>query len=220
MADSNPKTHPFWDLWGPIIFTLSVYAGVRHYLAEARYIPSGSMLPALQIQDRLLVEKISFRRRSPGRGEIVVFNSPYSFDQELRSGPDPSPWRCLVVNLPLANFIPGLAHAACDAYIKRVVAVAGDQVLINPKGEVTLNGAKSNESYVANYCLLDKHGISHCPALNLKVPSGHVLVLGDNRRNSWDSRFWPGGPFLPETEIIGRAVWRFWPIGRLGSVSL
>jgi len=46
-----------------------------------------------------------------------------------------------------------------------------------------------------------------------------VLVLGDNRQNSWDGRFWPGGPFLPEKEILGRAVIRFWPLNRLGGLS-
>jgi signal peptidase I len=51
------------------------------------------------------------------------------------------------------------------------------------------------------------------------VPAGHVLVLGDNRANSWDGRFWPGGPFLPESEIIGRAVWRFYPLSTFGGLG-
>jgi signal peptidase I len=46
-----------------------------------------------------------------------------------------------------------------------------------------------------------------------------VLVLGDNRANSWDGRFWPGGPFLPEAEIIGRAVWRFYPFSTFGALG-
>ena len=46
-----------------------------------------------------------------------------------------------------------------------------------------------------------------------------MLVLGDNRRNSWDGRFWPGGAFLPEREIIGRAVFRFWPFNRFGVLN-
>ena len=63
---------------------MALYFGIRHYLAEARFIPSGSMLPGLQIQDRLLVEKLTYRGRKPRRGEIVVFNSPYAFDPALR----------------------------------------------------------------------------------------------------------------------------------------
>ena len=61
--------------------------------------------------------------------------------------------------------------------------------------------------------------MSPCRTLNVTVPKGSVLVLGDNRRNSWDGRFWPGGAFLPEREIIGRAVFRFWPFNRFGVLN-
>ena len=76
------QPHPFWDFWGPVLFMMALYLGIRQFLVEARYIPSGSMLPGLQIQDRLLVEKLTDRSRSPKRGDIVVFNS-YAFDPAL-----------------------------------------------------------------------------------------------------------------------------------------
>ncbi len=215
----NSHSHPFWDFWGPILFTFSVYLGVRYYLAEARYIPSGSMLPGLQVQDRLIVEKITFRRRSPRRGEIVVFNSPYAFDRFLRPSKEISRFRCLVANLPIIGLATRFRTPSCDAYIKRVVAVGGDHIAINRKGIVLLNGVKLKESYVTKYCLEENRGTGGCRSLNRKVPIGHVVVLGDNRANSWDSRFWPGGPFLPETEVFGRAIWRFWPFDRIGSLS-
>ena len=53
---SNVKE--IWDFWGPVLLTISLYIGIRHYIAEARYIPSGSMLPGLQVHDRLLIEKL------------------------------------------------------------------------------------------------------------------------------------------------------------------
>jgi signal peptidase I len=115
--------------------------------------------------------------------------------------------------------VPGLQEPACDAYIKRVVAVAGDQVVINPRGEVMVNGQRLKEPYVSNYCPVDEQGMGPCRTLNATVPPGHVLVLGDNRGNSWDGRFWPGGAFLPEREIIGRAFWRFWPLGTAGELN-
>jgi signal peptidase I len=213
------KGHPFWDFWGPVIFTLALYLGIRHYAAEARFIPSGSMLPGLQIQDRLLVEKLSYNGRAPKRGEIVVFNSPHAFDPALKTSGSPPSLRCAVANFPLLGLIPGLGHPACDAYIKRVVAIGGDQVTVNPRGAVTVNGDPVDEPYVTRYCPLDEQGMSRCRTLNVTVPKGHVLVLGDNRSNSWDSRYWPGGPFLPEDEIIGRAFWRFWPLNRTGSLG-
>ena len=107
--------HPLWDFWGPLLFTMALYFGIRHYLAEARFIPSGSMLPGLQIQDRLLVEKLTYRGRKPRRGEIVVFNSPYAFDPALRSTTSPPPFQCILANIPLIGLIPGVSHPACDA---------------------------------------------------------------------------------------------------------
>ena len=67
--------------WGPLLFLTIFISSCRSFVAEPRYIPSGSMLPALQIKDRLIIEKISLKKRSPKRGEIIVFNSPYSFDK-------------------------------------------------------------------------------------------------------------------------------------------
>jgi len=66
------------------------------------------------------------------------------------------------VNLPLVNLVPGLQEPACDAYIKRVVAVAGDRVVINPRGEVSVNGQRLKEPYVSNYCPVDALGMGPC----------------------------------------------------------
>lgn len=207
-----------WAFWRSVVITLAVALGIRQYLVEARYIPSGSMLPGLQIQDRLLVEKLTYRSRPPKRGEIVVFHAPQHFDPVLNGGRTVSPLQCLVVNLPLINSLPGVANPACDAYIKRVVALPGEQVMVNPRGEVFINGARLNEPYVKNPCPVDAQGMGPCRTLNAQVPPGHVLVLGDNRANSWDGRFWPGGPFLPDREIIGRAFWRFFPFNTAGKL--
>ncbi len=216
------KLYAFWDFWGPIFFTLCLYFGIRYYIAEARYIPSGSMLPTLKINDRLLIEKLTYKRRSPRRGEIVVFNSPYSFDKVLlsqRLQPLPSSIQCSLVGLPVVSYIPGFSDPACNAYIKRVVAIPGDDVLIKTRGEVIVNGRLIEESYVKNFCKLSHVNLIKCNSLQSQVPEGHVLVLGDNRMNSWDGRYWPGGALLPEREIIGRAIWRFWPLNRVGILS-
>ena len=222
-SDSEKKTkncwwYSFFDTWGPISLTILIYIGIRYFIAEARYIPSGSMLPGLKINDRLIVEKLSLSKRSPARGEIVVFNSPYSFDKKLianRQTQLPSKFKCALITFPLISWIPTLSDRACDAYIKRVIAIGGDRLLINTNGEIVLNGRSINEPYVQYFCSI-KAEFNLCRQINTAVPKGHVFVLGDNRANSWDSRFWPAGGFLPEKEIIGKATWRFWPINRFG----
>ena len=92
-----------------------------------------------------------------------------------------------------------------------VVALSGDMVMVNKKGEVFRNNKKVNEPYVGSKC--DFYPCSEIE--NIKVPEGYVLVLGDNRGNSQDARSWPG-TFLPKEEIIGRAYFRFWPFDRIG----
>jgi signal peptidase I len=207
-----------WSFWRSVVITLAVALGIRHVLVEARYIPSGSMLPSLQIQDRLLVEKLTYRRQPPRRGEIVVFRSPHRFDPVLAGSSDPNPLRCLLVNLPVVGNLPGLASPACDAYIKRVVALPGERVVVDPLGQISINGRRLEEPYVQNLCPVDAQGMGPCRTINAVVPPDHVLALGDNRANSWDGRFWPGGPFIPSQEIIGRAFWRFYPFDQMGSL--
>lgn len=94
-----------------------------------------------------------------------------------------------------------------EALIKRVVAVAGDTVEI-----------KNNHLYV-NDVLQDETYINELPDYSLpptKVPMGMVLVLGDNRNHSFDSHIWG---FLPDRNIIGRAVVKYWPPWRMGLVE-
>ena len=204
----------FLKEWGLLILLTFFVSSCRSFFAEPRYIPSGSMLPELQINDRLIIEKFSLRNSLPKRGDIVVFKSPYSFDEILissRSKPLPKKRYCFFMSFPPMSFIPGLRDEACDAYIKRVVALSGDMVMVNKKGEVFRNNKKVNEPYVGSKC-----DFYPCAEINnIKVPEGYVLVLGDNRGNSQDARSWPG-TFLPKDEIIGRAYFRFWPLERLG----
>ena len=225
-SNSTKKTknswwYSFFDTWGPVSLTVLLYIGIRHFIAEARYIPSGSMLPGLKVNDRLIIEKLSLRKRVPFRGEIVVFNSPYAFDEKLiasRQKDLPSKLKCSLITFPLISWIPAFTDRACDAYIKRVIAIGGDRLLINTRGEISLNGRSINESYVKYFCQ-SKLEYNLCPPITTIVPKGYLFVLGDNRANSWDSRFWPAGGFLPEKEIIGKATWRFWPISRFGKLN-
>ena len=207
----------FFKEWGLLIFLTFLVSSCRSNFAEPRYIPSGSMLPELQINDRLIIEKFSLRNSLPKRGDIIVFKSPYSFDEKLissRSKPLPSKEYCFFMSFPPISFIPGLRDNACDAYIKRVVALPGEIVSVNTRGEVIINNKLIFEPYVSYKCSLSS--FNTCGAFeNQKVPKDHFLVLGDNRSNSWDGRYWPESKFLHKKEIIGKAYLRFWPLGEV-----
>jgi signal peptidase I len=167
---------------------------VRSFIAEPRYIPSSSMEPTLQINDRLIIEKLSYRFRKPERGEVVVFNPP------------------AVPVVPDASLV----------YIKRLVGLPGDRISIRD-GKVFVNDQALNEPYIKeapDYTLptLNPEQCPNCFIPNTVMPKGKTLsftvppnsywMMGDNRNNSLDSHAWG---FLPETNIVGRAFFRYWP---------
>jgi signal peptidase I len=109
---------------------------------------------------------------------------------------------------------PPRAMGNGNAFVKRVVALPGETVAVRD-GKVVVDGVPLPEPYVAEpirYVEPDWEAIGMAGG---KVPAGHVYVLGDNRNNSQDSHVW--GP-LPLENLRGRAVWRFWPEARVGSL--
>lgn len=150
--------------------------GIKTFVVQPFIIPSGSMIPTLEINDRVLVNKFIFRFRQPARGDVVVFISPDS--------------------------------AGVD-YIKRVIAVAGDTVDIRD-GKVYVNGRPLVEPYVG-----DKVTTPGTVAMPLKVPAGRVFLMGDNRPDSHDGRYFG---VQPDSKLLGKAFVRYWPLSRLGTL--
>ena len=176
------NSHP-GKMWQENLKVLGLSAlfafGIRALVAEARYIPSGSMEPTLQINDRLIIDKISYDFSSPTRGDVVVFNPTRTLRQEK-------------------------FH---DAFIKRVIGLPGETVAVHD-GRVYINGSALTETYIAA-----KSDYRFGPVV---VPANSYLVLGDNRNNSYDSHYWG---FVPRQDIIGRAIFRFWPLARIGDLN-
>lgn len=169
------------ETWRTIAVAIALALLVRLFIAEPRYIPSDSMVPTLQIGDRLVIEKVSYWLHPPQPGEIVVFFPPEQLQEQ--------------------------GYDASQVFIKRFIAGPGQTVAVQ-EGQVFVDGIRLDESYIA-----DPPGYTLAP---LTVPEHSVFLLGDNRNFSFDSHVWG---VLPEQNILGRAVFCFWPLDRIGVIQ-
>lgn len=161
---------------------------IRTFIAEPRLIPTGSMLPTLHTGDRLIIEKVSYRFHPPKLGDIVVFLPPERLQRQ--------------------------GYQKDQAFIKRVIGEPGKEVKIED-GKVYLNNEVLEENYIAEAPERPYPDVKNPQFCQQQVvPPNEFFVLGDNRNDSRDSRYWC---FVPKENIIGRAVFRFWPFGRIGS---
>ncbi len=174
-----------------------VFLVVRPYVVEAFYIPSESMVPTLEVGDRVLVNKFIYRFTEPERRDVVVFKTPEGVDNSVDGNPIAR----------LIGWFQGKRDERQDL-IKRVVGLPGDTIAVR-NGRLFVNGERQKEPYL-NKSLPDQSFFQQTT-----VPQGKVFVMGDNRTNSRDSRFI--GP-IPKENIEGEAFLRFWPPGRLGTL--
>ena len=183
-----------------IVFVVVMVIIIRFFIGEIRWIPSSSMEPTLTVGDRLFIERVTRFYKKPTRGDIVVFYPPMTQLQ----------------NTPLKVFQRLTGFFCKDiAYIKRIVAKGGDKVEVKKvkdnKYKVVVNGKELKEDYILNdFDYIECNDEMYCGPMT--VPEGHYFLLGDNRGNSQDSRFWG---FLKEDRVIGRAIVIFWPLNRL-----
>lgn len=198
MEKSKKKSKPAWrETTETVLGALLIALFTRSAIAEPRYIPSGSMQPTLEINDRLIVEKISNFTHPIQRGDILVFYPPEEEYQAPHQ--DPS-----MVN----DALRWLGLTGEEAYIKRVIGLPGETVAVQ-NGKVLINGKPLNhESYIKEPPAYDMAAV--------KVPPGHLFMMGDNRNNSADSHVWGT---LPIRNVIGHASFRFWPPQRLGGIK-
>lgn len=193
-----------------VAIALGLALGIQAVLIKPYRIPSGSMEPTLKIGQRVLVNRIGTHLGEPHIGEITVFHPPEGAQQGV-CGP----------SMQSPNFTNG---AACSEtalkedsgvnFIKRLVAGPGDEIYIN-EGHVWLKRPhaasfqKEKDSYIRE--------CGAAPACTLKtpikIPAGHWFMMGDNRGESDDSRYW--GP-VPTRWIIGEAIATYWPPDRIG----
>ena len=187
-----------------VAVALGLALGIQAFLIKPFRIPSGSMLPTLDIGQRVLVNRVGTHFRDPKVGDILVFHPPASADSD--SGPqcakEPDPGA--------ACSTPGTTRAEVN-FIKRVVGEPGDRIAVR-NGRVIRNGKLQKEPFISHTC---DHGAGNACNLPhaITVPAGHYFMMGDNRGESDDSRFW--GP-VPKSWVIGGAFATYWPPRRIG----
>jgi signal peptidase I len=187
-----------------VVVALGLALGIQAVVVKPFRIPSESMVPTLEVGQRVLVDRASFRFGNPHLGDIVVFHPP--------AGADSDPNRC-GAELPPDRSIPcprpTLARSD-RTFVKRVVAVGGDRVKVID-GAVYRNGRRQDEPYA--------HLDAGCPICDLpreiEVPEGQFFMMGDNRGRSDDSRVF--GP-VPKKWIIGKAFATYWPPRSVGGL--
>jgi signal peptidase I len=179
-----------WLREGLIVVVVAVLVAVllRAFVVQTFYIPSGSMEPTLQIGDRILVNKLSYHFHGVNRGDIVVFSRPPA---ENCGGPE------------------------VNDLVKRVIGLPGD-VLSLSNHEVYVDGKRLDESWLPapeqGNTFAGPSNSNFALGQSYRVPANDYFVMGDNRNDSCDSRYW--GP-ITKSLIVGKVEVRVWPISSL-----
>ena len=212
MADRGRQ--PWWDIPVTIAVALGVVLLVTTFLVKPFSIPSGSMENTLQVGDRVLVNRAVFKVRDIERGDVVVFDGSGSFVPP-QVAPDRDPITGALVWVGQSF---GLVAPDSTDFIKRVIGTGGDRVTCcDAQGQLTVNGAPLVEDYLVP---------GDAPSLqpfDVEVPDGMLWVMGDHRSASADSRSHmgdPGGGFVPESSVVGRAMTVVWPVSRIQNIPL
>jgi signal peptidase I len=197
---AHRRTRALFELALTIAVAVGLALAVQAWAVKPYKIPTPSMLPTLQIGQRILANRLI---NHPSVGDIVVFHPP--------AGAEPQPATC-------GSPDQGTGHSqACDTptrkpstqtFIKRVVAGPGDVIRILD-GHVYRNGVRETDGYTIA-CGTSPQCTFPTP---IKIPAGDYFMMGDNRPGSDDSRFW--GP-VPDSWIIGVAFFSYWPPNRIG----
>jgi signal peptidase I len=248
---SKPKRKPgskgsFWrELPVLLVIALVLALVIKAFLVQAFYIPSGSMENTLQINDRVLVNKLVYDFRDVRRGEIIVFDADGSLapDLDQRVIAEPGNPVSKLFNKISTTLGFGVPPGEQD-YIKRVIGVGGDRVMCcDAQGRVTVtpkggSPVALDEPYVFQddnmvFCEAGVDDAATCPpgAKGVLVPDGRLFVMGDHRNASSDSRvkfrsYFTGNTndgtngTVSEDLVIGRAFVVVWPLDRLDWLSV
>ncbi|MGH2728868.1 MAG: signal peptidase I [Actinomycetota bacterium] len=179
---------------------------IKTFLIQAFFIPSESMVPTLEIGDRVLVNKLVYRFREPRRGEIIVFVAEHDQAADQRNF-----LRKIVDTLTEGL---GVTTPGDRDFIKRIVGLPGETVEVK-EGVVTVTKTDGSKLALKEpYLSEDKDPSAFGP---FTVPPKSLFVMGDNRPNSADSRSTLGP--IKRDDVVGKAFVKVWPPSRIGALS-
>jgi signal peptidase I len=186
----------FIELTVTLVLALALAEAVQAAIVKPFRIPSGSMEPTLKVGQRVLVNRLVYDFRGPHRGDVIVFHPPNSLN-------------CAVALKAGEACSRGSEQPANGYFVKRVVGLPGDRISVR-EGHPVINGRElTNEPYVAPCGASSECNMPR----TITIAPGHYFMMGDNRGDSDDSRFW--GP-IPSRWIIGEVFLTYWPPDRIG----
>jgi signal peptidase I len=186
-----------------ILVALAVAILVKTFVIQAFYIPSESMVPTLEVGDRVFVGKFMFDGGDIARGDVIVFENPNAAELPDRSG--------ISSVLHWLGEGIGIAQPENEDFIKRVIALPGETIEIR-HDVVYINGKPMDEPYLTQAA---RDSTGEYPLHT--VPDDALFVMGDNRGNSADSRYGLG--FVPLEKVIGKAFVVIWPPSQMGGLG-
>lgn len=197
-----------------ILIALVVALLIRYYLLTPTVVQQVSMYPTLESGDRLLLNR--WVRTTNGelkRGDIVTFEMPSKF--EFTDGEIDKENQVAIYDKNFSNGFERFCYYFLEigktSYIKRVIALPGEHIVISKQGDVYINGQKLEESYLQEGLKTQRSGKFY----DLIVPEGYFFLMGDNREQSMDCRVFG---CIPKEKIEGKVMVRFWPFEKMGNV--
>lgn len=168
----SKKSSFFMEILQSLLVAVILAFIIHTFIMQNFRIPSGSMIPTLQIQDYIFASKLTYRFNEPKRGDIIVFKYPKDTTR---------------------------------FFVKRLIAVGGESVALK-NSKLYIDGHQVAEDYLPEGLRFPDYG-------PVTVPEGNYFMMGDNRNNSSDSRDWG---FVPESLIVGKEIFIYWPPARIG----
>lgn len=196
-----------------IIIAVILALIVRHFVFTPTVVDQSSMKPTLETGDRLFLNRLSITMKEEiKRGEIITFEAPSKKTITYEDFDKDNPV-AIYENEPkniFSKFTYYVLEFKKQSYIKRVIGVAGDHILIED-GKVYLNGEELKEEYLHNVRTDRGNGLFY----DITVPEGYVFAMGDNRGGSSDCRNFG---CIPIDKIESKVLIRFWPFNKMGKV--